>query len=133
MSAFCFIDRVSELKPNESVTAIFYLKGDEEFLLDHFEGFPVMPGVLQLEMLKQAAFKLLESPGEPKKNYAMTAAQGIKFGQFIRPKDTLKATVRLIKNQNHQSSFEGRLDLIDSVSGDFKGKAVSALFELAVI
>ena len=133
MSVFCFIDRISELKPNESVTAFFCLKQDEEFLLDHFEGSPVMPGVLQLEMLKQAAIKLLERSGGLKNGVAMIGAQNIKFGQFIRPKDVLKATVRLMKKQENQCSFEGRIELVDAVSGVIRGKAVSAQFELAAL
>ena len=52
---FGFIDKISEVEKDQSITAFFTLKGSEEFLQDHFEGFPVMPGVLLLESLKQAA------------------------------------------------------------------------------
>ncbi len=63
MSVFSFVDRIVEFKKNESLTAHFTLRGDEEFLEDHFNGFPVMPGVLLLEAVKQAAAAFLEMTG----------------------------------------------------------------------
>ncbi len=130
MSAFCFIDQVTEVQPGESVTAFFRLNGNEEFLLDHFDGFPVMPGVLQLETLKQVALKLLESSDSSKVFYTMSSAEEMKFGQFVKPGDTLKAFVRLVKTEKQTRFFEGRLDLVDAVSGSLKGKTLTALFQM---
>ena len=64
LGPFCFIDKVVEIRKNEFLTAVFKLKGSEEFLKDHFEGFPVMPGVLLLEALKQASERLWAASGK---------------------------------------------------------------------
>ena len=51
---FVLTDRIVELKSGESLTALKNLSLAEEYLADHFPGFPVMPGVLMLESLTQA-------------------------------------------------------------------------------
>ena len=51
---FLLIDRITELEPQKSITAVKNLSLAEEYLADHFPGFPVMPGVLMLETLVQA-------------------------------------------------------------------------------
>ena len=51
---FTLIDRITELKPGVSITAVKGLTLAEEYLQDHFPRFPVMPGVLMLEAMFQA-------------------------------------------------------------------------------
>ena len=46
---FVLIDRIQEIVPGQSLTAVKNLSLAEEYLADHFPGFPVMPGVLMLE------------------------------------------------------------------------------------
>lgn len=127
--SFSFLDKVAEVKKNEEVTAFFSLKGDEEFLKDHFEGFPVMPGVLQLEALKQAAVRLLsESQSQPVWTYRLTEARDVRFGQFVRPGSRLKIHVRLIRQNGAQASCTGRIDLMQD--GAPAGRSLSADLEL---
>jgi len=123
LSAFYFIDKITEIKKNEELTAFYTLKDDEEFLEDHFKGFPVMPGVLLLEALKQAAFALLvDSSGSRKSFFRLTAVRDVRFGRFVRPGDRLRIWVRFLKSENSLHFLEGR---IDSPSLD-KGKTLSA-------
>src|SRR5258707_1248686 len=51
---FVLVDRITELHPGQSLVAVKNLSLAEEYLADHFPGFPVMPGVLMLEALTQA-------------------------------------------------------------------------------
>ena len=131
MAAFSFIDSVSEVKRNESLTAFFSLKGSEEFLKDHFAGFPVMPGVLLLESLRQAAAALLADSSQNGGGFFRLAeVEEVKFGQFVRPGNRLKLFVRLVpsKNTSLAASFEGRIHLMQ---GQVEaGKALSAKFSL---
>ena len=125
MSVFSFLDEVTELKKGESVTAFFTLHGDEEFLEDHFEGFPVMPGVLQLETLKQAAFHLLaESEGRPLWAYRLAEASDVRFGQFVKPGSRLKVSVRMGQRGPQAISCSGRIDLLQD--GVAVGRSLSA-------
>jgi len=124
---FSFIDRIAEVKKNESLTAFYTLKGSEEFLKDHFEGFPVMPGVLLLETLIQAASELLILSGGRRGDFfRLVSAEEVKFGQFIRPESELKIFVRLLKKQDHFRSFEGRIDWVNGLESSLSKKALTA-------
>ena len=114
MSVFSFIDKVSEVEKGQSITAFFTLKGDEEFLLDHFDGFPVMPGVLLLESLKQAACALLADGSKNGSFYRLQAVHEVKFGQFVKPGSRFEIKVRRIRNEGDRIDFEGRARLIEA-------------------
>lgn len=130
MAAFGFIDGITELKKNESVTAFYTLKGTEEFLKDHFSGFPVMPGVLMFETLRQAASWLLAVSGDFEEPYFRAAgAENLKFGQFVRPGSRLEIFARLLRKQGDRRFFEGRIDL----AGDSPRKALTADFTLVPV
>ncbi len=130
MSVFGFIDKVAEFEKDDSLTAYYTLTGKEEFLEDHFKSFPVMPGVLLLEMVKQAAgslLRLLDRSG--KKCYRLAAAEEVRFGQFVKPGSQLKISVRLLKREAQTDLFDGRIDLM---SPPF-GKALSATLALSPV
>jgi 3-hydroxyacyl-[acyl-carrier-protein] dehydratase len=127
MSIFRFVDRVSEVFKNDSLTAYYTLTGGEEFLLDHFDGFPVMPGVLMLEALTQASSSLLAYSGDFKEpSYRLESVSDVKFGQFVKPGNRLKLTVRLLGEQDGASRVEGRIDRLTPDGASSAGKALSA-------
>ena len=127
MGAFSFIDRIAEVKKNETLTAFYTLKGSEEFLKDHFDGFPVMPGVLLLETLAQAASKLLVLSKDTHGDFFRLVSVGeVKFGQFIKPGSELKIVVRLLKKEGCFRSFEGRIDWVNDPENRLPKKALTA-------
>lgn len=134
MSAFSFVDRVLELKKNESVTAVYTLKPDEEFLKDHFSAFPVMPGVLMVEAVKQAASALAaDSLGKKDARFRLVAAEDIKFGQFVKPGTHVRMTARLKEHVNGRFHFDGRMDLVNDENGPSVAKALVASFVLEAL
>ena len=52
---FLLVDRVLELERNTRITAVKNVTFNEPYFMGHFPGHPVMPGVLILEALAQAA------------------------------------------------------------------------------
>ena len=127
---FSFIDDVSEVKKGQSITAFFTLKGTEEFLLDHFEGFPVMPGVLLLESLKQAASRLLDASSRNGIQYRLKDVPMVKFGQFVKPGCRFRIWVEWVREKADQVDFEGRVNLMN---GQIEGpKALQASFSLSI-
>jgi 3-hydroxyacyl-[acyl-carrier-protein] dehydratase len=130
VGAFSFVDKVLELKKNEAVTAFYTLKPTEEFLKDHFGDFPVMPGVLMLEALKQTASALAaDSEGNPRAHFRLVSAEDIKFGQFVKPGNSVRMTAKLKERSNGRYHFDGRMDLM-SETGASAAKAVVASFVL---
>ena len=130
MSVFGFIDEVAEFKKDDTLTAYYTLTGKEEFLKDHFKNFPVMPGVLLLEMATQAAGKLLQlSSGSGGQTYRLAGAEEVRFGQFVKPGSQLKVSVRLLKRVAGTDQFDGRIDLMSSPFG----KALSATLTMTPV
>jgi len=52
---FTLLDRITDIDPGKSITAVKAVSLSEEYLGDHFPRFPVLPGVFMLEAMTQAA------------------------------------------------------------------------------
>lgn len=92
------LDRIVELVPGQSLRAVKCVTLAEQHLQDHFPLFPVMPGVLMLEAMSQAASWLIRATDDFQ--YSMVVlreARNIKFQDFVAPGDRLDALVEIIK------------------------------------
>ncbi|RMG33321.1 MAG: beta-hydroxyacyl-ACP dehydratase [Planctomycetota bacterium] len=95
---FSLIDRITELEPGRSITAVKNLTMAEEYLLDHFPGFPVMPGVLMLESLVQAGAWLMRASTDfAYSSILLQQARALKFNNFLRPGQTMTVTATIHK------------------------------------
>lgn len=94
---FSLIDRIIALEAGKSVTAVKNLSLAEEYLADHFPGFPVMPGVLMLEAMVQAGAWLVRHTENFRHSAVLLKeARAARFNSFLKPGDTLlvQATVQ---------------------------------------
>ena len=97
---FLLIDEVLELEPGVRVVATKHLKEDEDWFRGHFPEHPVQPGVLMIEMLAQAGAVFALSLPENKGKLAMFAGiDKARFKREVRPGDTLRLEVEIIKNR----------------------------------
>ena len=64
------------------------IPGNAEFFQDHFPGFPVLPGVLALDILKQAIERCLG------KTWALAAIRNAKFSSYLKPGDSWDCEVK---------------------------------------
>lgn len=93
------LDRIVELDPGRQLVAQRTLRSDEQYLLDHFPKFPVMPGVMMLEALHQAAIWMIRSGDDfTAPLVLLKEARGVKFGDFLCPGETLDVTVQWLKD-----------------------------------
>jgi 3-hydroxyacyl-[acyl-carrier-protein] dehydratase len=90
---FSLIDRITALEAGRSVAAVKNLSLAEEYLSDHFPGFPVMPGVLMLESLVQAGAWLMRFTEDFKySTVLLKQARAVRFNSFVTPGRTLQVT-----------------------------------------
>jgi UDP-3-O-[3-hydroxymyristoyl] N-acetylglucosamine deacetylase/3-hydroxyacyl-[acyl-carrier-protein] dehydratase len=94
------IDRVTEIVGRDELRAIKNVTINEPYFVGHFPGQPVMPGVLQLEAMAQAAGVLMLNGinFENKIAYFMSCDK-VKFRQAVTPGDQLEIHVKLLKQR----------------------------------
>lgn len=104
------VDRVSELIIDERITAIKAVTINESFFQGHFPGRPIMPGVLIVEALAQAAGVLavesLGLAGSGKLVYFM-AIDGAKFRAPVEPGCLLELKVSFVQKRSSVCKFAG--------------------------
>lgn len=97
---FLLIDKVTECIPNKTVTAIKNVTINEPFFVGHFAEFPVMPGVLIVEAMAQAAGLLtVLTVGLRKENelYFFASIDKARFKRQVIPGDQLIFEISLVK------------------------------------
>jgi len=95
---FLLIDEIHEYSEEESVTAVKYVTGEEDFFKGHFPEYKVMPGVLILEALAQAGAFIVLRMDEYKGKIAFFAgADNVKWRKQVKPGDKLKLCVKVEK------------------------------------
>ena len=116
------VDRVEEIIPDRSIRAIKAVSVNESFFQGHFPGRPIMPGVLIVEALAQAAGVLavesLGLAGSGKLVYFM-AIDGAKFRLPVEPGCLLTLDVEFVQKRSSVCKFSGRA----SVDGKLAAEA----------
>lgn len=104
---FCLIDRIVELQPGQSIKAVKNLSLAEEYLQDHFPGFPVMPGVLQVEALVQTAAWLMRHAEDFKYSAVLLKeVKAVRFNNFVAPGKTLEVECVVHKREDRLYTFK---------------------------
>ena len=123
------VDRVARLTAGESIHAVKAVSFNEQFFQGHFPGRPIMPGVLQIEALAQAAAILaIESlglAGSGKLVYFM-AIDEAKFRTPVEPGVLLDLHVAFVQKRARVCKFAGKAMLGDKVSCEVSFTAMIA-------
>jgi 3-hydroxyacyl-[acyl-carrier-protein] dehydratase len=121
---FNLVDRIEELS-DERIVAVKYVSLSEEYLADHFPTFPVLPGVMMLEAMTQAAAWLMHRRTNFGCSMAvLKEARNVKYGTFVAPGGALRVEVELHKTTDGGAIFKASGTVGDSL-------AVQARIELA--
>jgi 3-hydroxyacyl-[acyl-carrier-protein] dehydratase len=103
---FNLIDKIEALS-DERIVAVKFVSLAEEYLADHFPRFPVLPGVMMLEAMTQAAGWLLHHrTGFAKTMSVLKEARNVKYGNFVAPGNALKVEVTVIKATEAGGTFK---------------------------
>lgn len=108
---FVLVDRVLDHDPARGLVALKNVSGAEDFFEGHFPGAPVMPGVLIMESLAQAAgIWLLKSAPDPSRVEVHVAGiDHAKFRRPVVPGDCLRLEVRLLHRRGALARLSGEV------------------------
>lgn len=123
---FMLIDEITKIEPGKRVVAKKYIKPDEFWFKGHFPDYPVVPGVLIIEMLAQAGAVAMLSLDEHKGKIGfLGGVDKAKFRHQVVPGDTLTLEVEIIK-------VKGPIGVGHAVASVDGKKAVSAEITFAL-
>ncbi len=116
---FLLVDRVLSCEPGKDIVALKNVTINEPFFNGHFPHYPVMPGVLIIEALAQAAailsFLTQNEKPDPNSIYYFVGIDNARFKKPVSPGDALHLHVALDKHKsglwryNAQAKVEGEL------------------------
>ncbi len=123
------VDRVKTLEIGERIHAVKAVTFNEQFFQGHFPGRPIMPGVLQIEALAQAAailaIETLELAGSGKLVYFM-AIEEAKFRSPVEPGVLLDLEVGFIQKRARVCKFWGKASIEGKVTCEVQFTAMVA-------
>ena len=106
------IDRVLDVIPGERITALKNVSMNEPFFPGHYPHHPVMPGVLIVEAMAQAAallsFKTMGSKTDDKSVYYFAGIDGARFKRPVSPGDQLILEVKISATKRGIWKFVGQ-------------------------
>ena len=123
------VDRVEQIVPDQSITAIKAVSMNEGFFQGHFPGRPIMPGVLIVEALAQAAGVLaVESLGlaDSGKLVYFMAIEGAKFRNPVEPGCLLQLDVEFVQKRATVCKFAGKASVDGKVVAEANFTAMIA-------
>ena len=104
---FLLVDKVLTREPGQDpdsrqgqkVTAVKNVTFNEPFFTGHFPDMPIMPGVLQLEAMAQAACLAYVRDGDPQFDFFIASVQDARFRRPVVPGDSLIMKAEVIKDR----------------------------------
>ena len=120
---FLLIDRVIDCEPGKKIIALKNVTINEPFFLGHFPHYPVMPGVLIVEALAQAAailsFRTLGTKADDKSVYYFVGIDEARFKRPVVPGDQLMH-VRIERTVRGIWKFSGEARVGDVLAAEAK-------------
>ena len=124
---FLFVERLTDIVPNESAVGHKAVSFNEPHFAGHFPDFAVMPGVLIVEAMAQTAGALVvHSLGQAdtsKRVYFMTIDKA-RFRKPVRPGDMLRFPVKALRRRGPVWRFEGKAYVGDELCAEAEFSAM---------
>ena len=105
---FGLIDSIEAIVPRERIVAVKAVSLAEEYLADHFPTFPVLPGVMMLEAMAEAAAWLVRDAQDFANSVILLReARNVTYKSFVKPGSLLKLEVSCRRLDDKESDFTG--------------------------
>ena len=119
---FLMVDRVLSVEAGKSIVAIKNVTINEPFFVGHFPRRPVMPGVLMIEALAQAAalliFETLTHKADENIVYYLVGVDNARFKRPVVPGDQLRLEVELARNMRDLWKFQCRVRVENALASE---------------
>ena len=119
---FLLIDRVLEVEAGKNIVALKNVTINEPFFPGHYPHHPVMPGVLIVEAMAQAAALLSSTSGESaaddSKVYYFVGIDGARFKRPVSPGDQLIIKVDVLANKRGLWKFAAKVEVDGQVAAE---------------
>ncbi len=115
---FMFIDKVIELQKESRIVCLKNVSGNEPFFVGHFPDFAIMPGVLIVEALAQAAIILFKKSFDTEQNkdkVFLLASANVRFSKPVFPGDQLTLEIDIEKVISSAAIVKGVAKVGDKV------------------
>ena len=105
---FQLVDKIQSIAPGRRIVTIKALSLAEEYLADHFPAFPVLPGVLMIEAMVQAAAWLVRIQQDFANSIViLRAARNVKYTSFVQPGSILRCELEAMEIGPSSAKFKG--------------------------
>jgi 3-hydroxyacyl-[acyl-carrier-protein] dehydratase len=122
-----FVERLTNIVPNESATGYKTVSYNEPYFRGHFPDYPVMPGVLIIEAMAQTAGAMvIHSLGLSSDNrivYFMTIEKA-RFRKPVRPGEMLRMDVKVLRRRGAVWRFRGEAFIGDVICAEAEFSAM---------
>ena len=126
---FLMIDRVTEFEDNSRIVAKKCVSMNDPYFMGHFPGRPVMPGVMLIETMAQAAAILALRSVDgviPGKIIFLTGATDVRFKKQVSPGDVLRVEMRSVRKRRPLWIMEGEVTVAGKLVCSAKVTAAEA-------
>jgi 3-hydroxyacyl-[acyl-carrier-protein] dehydratase len=124
------VDKIVKMDPGKSAEGIKCVTMNEWFFPGHFPDEPIMPGVLIVEALAQAAGVLALSSlkdGEDSNQESavyFVSIDNVRFRKPVKPGDTLRLCVEVLSGKGRIWKFQGKAYVGDTLTSEAEFKAM---------
>ncbi len=117
---FLLVDRVLEVNEDRRIVCIKNVTFNEPYFQGHFPGRPIMPGVLMVESMAQAAGILVfkSHPEYNNRNVYFLGIDRVRFRKTVEPGDQMKIEVETLKRRADVWRFRGQCKVDEKVAAE---------------
>lgn len=106
---YLFIDKIIKVVYDKELTAVKSVGLTEDYFAEHFPGYPVMPGALQIESIAQAATALIEISCNYERKAILLMVEKAKFRRLVQPGELLNVHVEIKSSKSDSVLIEGSI------------------------